>query len=174
MSSEPNRSCGSCHACCIHLDIDSLRKPAHKRCPHLMHAGCIIYYERPHECRGFLCLWRLGVVAERPDEVGVLAHLAKNEATHWFGVNVIETRRGALAKARSVIDQCLALDCACVEAEYLDGRRYIWSQHERWIDDLRRRNPDAGIPPNVARVEIRVRSNGRSNMSMWLKEEGKQ
>ncbi|HUQ69252.1 MAG TPA: hypothetical protein VM165_07010 [Planctomycetaceae bacterium] len=73
---DPQRSCGSCTACCAVLAVVELRKPMRCACPHQAHDGCRIYADRPASCRQFNCLWlRGGLPADeawRPDRLGVL------------------------------------------------------------------------------------------------------
>lgn len=53
------RSCGSCSLCCKLLRIDEFNKPEGIWCDHCApgKGGCLIYAERPSECRGFYCAW---------------------------------------------------------------------------------------------------------------------
>lgn len=70
---DPTRSCGSCSLCCKVMSVNELEKPADRWCPHakpgVLHA-CRIYADRPHGCRVFHCLWRLGIgrPEDRPDK----------------------------------------------------------------------------------------------------------
>lgn len=62
----PGRECGDCTLCCKVMAIEQLAKPASSWCPHCKPGrGCLIYPERPDECRNFNCLW---LVNERLDE----------------------------------------------------------------------------------------------------------
>jgi hypothetical protein len=71
-----HRPCGECQACCTVLGIKELGKPTHTRCPHQCEAGCDIYEDRPPTCRGYSCLWQLGILEgderRRPDRLGVI------------------------------------------------------------------------------------------------------
>jgi hypothetical protein len=77
----PERSCGTCNACCIALTIKepTLQKPSGIRCRHNRPDNrCAIYADRPETCRTFHCGWRhLKWVREplRPDRSGVLIRL---------------------------------------------------------------------------------------------------
>jgi hypothetical protein len=52
------RSCGDCTLCCKVMAIEELAKPASFWCPHCKPGrGCLIYPDRPAECRSFSCLW---------------------------------------------------------------------------------------------------------------------
>lgn len=58
------RSCGSCSLCCKLLPIFGLAKPKPRGqwCPHCKpgRGGCVIYENRPEECRIFYCGWLMG------------------------------------------------------------------------------------------------------------------
>ena len=77
------RSCGECTRCCVDLLIPSMDKPAGTPCGLLRHGPehpgrhCRRYRDRPAECRGYECLWRLLdaellPAAYRPDICGVV------------------------------------------------------------------------------------------------------
>jgi hypothetical protein len=52
------RECGECTLCCKVMAIEELAKPASSSCPHCKPGrGCLIYANRPAECRAFSCLW---------------------------------------------------------------------------------------------------------------------
>jgi len=52
------RECGECTLCCKVMAIEELAKPASSWCPHCKpRRGCLIYANRPAECRAFSCLW---------------------------------------------------------------------------------------------------------------------
>lgn len=70
----PERTCGTCTACCHALAIDELDKPGFETCAHVCDSGCGIYTGRPDACRDFQCLWLQGHLAEgdRPDQLGVV------------------------------------------------------------------------------------------------------
>jgi hypothetical protein len=55
-----DRSCGTCMLCCKLPSIRSLDKPQGKWCVHARPgSGCANYSNRPAECSGFYCLWRM-------------------------------------------------------------------------------------------------------------------
>jgi hypothetical protein len=73
----PNRSCGSCTACCEgHLygnaygNIQTRGTP----CRFLHTTGCTIYITKPEFCTRFQCLWLQGLLDDsmRPSECGLL------------------------------------------------------------------------------------------------------
>jgi len=70
------RDCGSCQACCEVLGIKELGKPMWTRCEHQIDGRCDIYDHAPLTCRGYECLWRLGILdgdeRRRPDHIGVI------------------------------------------------------------------------------------------------------
>jgi hypothetical protein len=52
------RGCGECTLCCNVMAIEELAKPVSSWCPHCKPGrGCLIYPNRPAECRTFKCLW---------------------------------------------------------------------------------------------------------------------
>ena len=52
------RQCGECTLCCKVMAIEELAKPASTWCQHCKPGrGCLIYADRPAECRSFSCLW---------------------------------------------------------------------------------------------------------------------
>jgi len=53
-----HKSCGDCTLCCKVMAIEQLAKPVSSWCPHCKPGrGCLIYDNRPAECRSFNCLW---------------------------------------------------------------------------------------------------------------------
>lgn len=74
----PNRSCGSCTACCDVFAIEELSKPAGVPCQHSTSIGCAIYPIRPQTCARWFCLWRkIAALPDRlrPDRSGVVFSL---------------------------------------------------------------------------------------------------
>ena len=73
LNEQEMRPCGDCMLCCKVMAIKELDKPCDKWCGHadLVHIGCKIYDERPPVCRGFNCLWKLGVLPEeyKPNKI---------------------------------------------------------------------------------------------------------
>jgi uncharacterized protein len=67
--SKPNtsksRTCGTCSLCCKLPYIAELNKPIDTWCKHAARGGggCLIYADRPHTCRGFVCGWLAGELA---------------------------------------------------------------------------------------------------------------
>ncbi len=99
------RSCGDCHACCIHLPVPAGEvcrnaKPAGVECPHLLEHGCQIYPKRPTTCRQFNCVWLTEPswpLAWRPEQSGLLCLREKIDG----GVSaalVYEIQQGSLAR----------------------------------------------------------------------------
>lgn len=79
------RSCGDCQACCTTLGIKELDKPTRTRCPNQGDGCCTIYEDRPPTCRGYECLWRLGILEgderRRPDNLGVIFDFRSEKET---------------------------------------------------------------------------------------------
>jgi hypothetical protein len=74
------RACGKCSLCCKVLGIGELAKPAGSWCTHCRpgKVGCLIYEDRPSECRTFNCLWLTNAeldVAWHPLTAKIVAHL---------------------------------------------------------------------------------------------------
>jgi hypothetical protein len=62
----PARECGDCTLCCKVMAIEELAKPAGAWCRDCKPGrGCLIYADRPPECRSFSCLW---LVDDRLDQ----------------------------------------------------------------------------------------------------------
>jgi hypothetical protein len=54
------RTCADCTLCCKVMAIEELAKAAGRWCQHCRPGrGCLIYDDRPAECRAFSCLWLL-------------------------------------------------------------------------------------------------------------------
>jgi|SRR5262245_6002099 len=69
------RACGTCTACCFVFQVAATDSPPYSWCKHCTPGvGCGIYAERPPECAGFYCLWRMGFGddADRPGREGVV------------------------------------------------------------------------------------------------------
>jgi hypothetical protein len=68
MIEEPSlgTACGDCTLCCKVMEIEELAKPAGAWCPHCKPGrGCLIYPDRPGECRSFSCLWLLNELLDQ-------------------------------------------------------------------------------------------------------------
>lgn len=53
-----DKACGDCTLCCKVMAIEELAKPVGSWCKHCKPGrGCLIYDDRPAECRTFSCLW---------------------------------------------------------------------------------------------------------------------
>lgn len=80
MSHLARRGCNGCTACCISPAIEQNQilagesipaKAAGEKCKHCKSVGCAIYDRRPGICRGYLCLWAVGVPLGWPAATGV-------------------------------------------------------------------------------------------------------
>lgn len=81
-----NRSCGACHACCVHVAVRAFDKPIGEPC-HLIQlnadapeSGCCgDYANRPSECQQYTCGWMDGYLPDdmRPDQCGVMFETAE-------------------------------------------------------------------------------------------------
>ncbi len=75
------RSCGGCSACCVlpRIAVEEFfpqGKAGYTPCEHLCGDGCGVYEQRPDVCRGYICLWRAGMIVgderRRPDKLGLM------------------------------------------------------------------------------------------------------
>ena len=66
------REFAGCTICCNVCAVTALGKPSYADCEHQTATGCLIYPNRPKECREFECFWKLGLSAIHPAELGVL------------------------------------------------------------------------------------------------------
>ena len=78
------RYCGGCRLCCTIQEVSEIKKPEGITCSHCsIEDGCTIYETRPESCKEFHCLWQLGLIQDkrnelRPDKLGIIC-LAKEE-----------------------------------------------------------------------------------------------
>ena len=101
----PERSCGSCRACCVVLGFEAAEgesaftKPPSTPCRHLVQIGCGIYADRPPVCRRFECAW-IGAPnlpdELRPDLCGVLFCTNDDPRGEGYVVFAYEMRLGAV------------------------------------------------------------------------------
>ena len=95
----PERTCGSCTACCKTHPIMELANPAGVWCVHCsIGKGCQIYERRPQECKDFKCDWLLGFFS--PEEKPNLVKVVVGDLTApGFGpmVALYEVTEGALS-----------------------------------------------------------------------------
>jgi coenzyme F420-reducing hydrogenase beta subunit len=71
----PDRSCGTCTACCKVLAVHAVFKPKAVWCIACdVGKGCTIYETRPPECANYACAWLAGFfrAEDRPDQSGVI------------------------------------------------------------------------------------------------------
>lgn len=160
-----NPRCGECHACCIHLDIDDPKKPAHQWCPHLSRHGCDVYATRSRTCSSFFCVWLAEANAParmRPDRSGVLMHLTTNEIG-GLGLEVIECRPGAIDDSAEYLEPKIRRARATlVVTRYRDGQTRSYSRCPQWIADFCARNPKLPLPPpsKIKSIEIKETNDG--------------
>ena len=61
------RTCGTCSLCCKLPSVSELNKPVDTWCKHAApgRGGCMIYADRPQNCRGFICAWLSGKIDDK-------------------------------------------------------------------------------------------------------------
>ena len=76
MSTNMQRTCGSCSACCYTHSVKEIRKDSFNRYTHQINEfGCAVYGIHPKSCRVFRCLWltgEIGTESHRPDILGLV------------------------------------------------------------------------------------------------------
>jgi hypothetical protein len=105
------RPCNECQACCTVVGVKEFDKPSWTHCQHQCDIGCAIYEERPPTCRGYHCLYSLGLLdgdeRRRPDNLGVIFDLrTENEIITGerlrgepYTIQVWEIWKGALTES---------------------------------------------------------------------------
>ncbi len=166
------RSCGDCHACCIHLPISAGEtcigeKPAGMVCPHLAAGGCRIYSVRPATCRQFRCVWLAEPswpLAWRPDQCGLLC---LREEVHEGVAAALVYEIQADAVARPTTESILASlqdSTAVVALVNLHQQRHLL-RGSQWVENgeyairrphfLRRIHAVENLQPSETRAEAR-------------------
>lgn len=107
-----HRTCGRCHACCVHIKVEALQKPMGERCPHLQNGSgcCSIYADRPQECAVYTCAWLDGYFGKslRPDKSGILLEESWIEEPRRLTIlGSFEIRPDAIAAAQQRIASSL-------------------------------------------------------------------
>lgn len=138
---EQERSCGDCHACCVHLPISagevcSAAKPAGAECPRLCQYGCRIYQQRPESCRSFNCAWLVDPTWPaqwRPEQSGLLC-LREEIDGGIYAALVYEIQKDAIARpsTRAILEK-LKESCAVIAVVNLQQQRQLlhgrqWSE----------------------------------------------
>lgn len=141
IADDPERSCGDCRACCEAMSIESIGKPTGERCPEQCDAGCVVYEERPEECRDYSCWWRAGwgFDSDRPDKLGVIVDTALSDnAAVWYDLPFIvlrEARLGALedAGAHAPVGKMPDNRITRIVREYFYGQQAVI--YHNWRDE---------------------------------------
>jgi len=78
---ETKRSCGTCTACCDAVAVQEIDKPVYTPCQHMCGTGCVIYQNRPQQCREYMCAWKTLWTPNdeqwRPDNLGAIFDMDK-------------------------------------------------------------------------------------------------
>ena len=110
----PDKSCGTCTACCRVMGVPELSKPPQQRCTHCdIGRGCKIYADRPTSCREFECGWLQASPNAMPDRLrpdrcgvvftdlasgqGIVARCDIWHPTAWQAPHVLRFLRAAAA-----------------------------------------------------------------------------
>jgi Fe-S-cluster containining protein len=146
------RSCGTCHKCCIHTPVAAFNKPADTPCLHLnvlqSCGACGIYNERPSECRAYRCSWLDGSLAEelKPDECGLL--LETVEIFHPKPLKLLlgfENEPGAIERAAAVLNRSVVNGKVAIIINHSKTEPTIFGEpddiaaYNTFIDECRRR-----------------------------------
>lgn len=128
--------CGSCMMCCTlpaitkeqyadsELEYPPTDKKFGKECVLLGCDGCTCYSKRPNICRGYMCLYTLGVVEKPPVDSGIAWSIEPNverenlewsAIAHCYDADALLSSPEALAEAMLIQDSVLCnLKVACV------------------------------------------------------------
>jgi hypothetical protein len=130
------RSCGTCHACCIWLGVEALRKWPGQTCKHLdghiPDKRCTIYAKRPTACVNYTCAWLAGFGRDdmRPDQSGVLVscygpeHSVSRDTKFCATIHVIDpVKAGDLTDPDSPLARMLRqlIEAGCNDARITAG-----------------------------------------------------
>ena len=127
----PDRSCGTCHACCIVLGIEALKKHTNQACRHLDGRDptrrCTIYDRRPEACSEYVCAWREGLFEDdfSPQQVGFVVTAYEQGWT----LMVFDTKKaGGLAAGhvKTAVQRILAGPAADVRIVYLQSGTIVF------------------------------------------------
>lgn len=80
----PQKSCGTCFACCVYIGVKELRKHAGRACTHLNGAlsnRCSIYEKKPQACSTYKCAHLQGFAVPRPDQAGYIINIYIDSVT---------------------------------------------------------------------------------------------
>lgn len=135
------RKCGTCTACCTHMEISEIDKKPGTPCPNLCDQGCGIYETKPAECTSFKCMWlREGLhLRFKPDKIGLLffEHVFK----FGQGVTCIEMHEGALDTSEGEAAINYVMQKHTVVLCRFDGKRTVRTnnfQHLAQIERIKR------------------------------------
>lgn len=151
-------ACGSCHACCVHIEIKEPPSAEHEPCRLLGPHGCTRYKQRPETCRVFRCMWLQWKWPRewRPDQSGLLCYLVNNEIGSGIGINVAECEVGACERSHAIVAHVKKKGARLVTISLRSGKQILYSDDPVWIDDVRRRNPALGVPADCDAVEMKT------------------
>jgi hypothetical protein len=83
------QTCGGCTACCYAIGVEELGKPYFRHCEHQKASSCRIHETKPGSCKRYKCLYLQGAVKVRPDELGFIFQVYKDDKENMI-LEVIE------------------------------------------------------------------------------------
>lgn len=105
------KNCGDCVLCCKLLRVPTLEKPVGVWCKHFKkNQGCLIYNERPTECRNFNCLWLQSNAMDeglKPSRCGIVFDLNREDRIVVAMVNPFKSNAWKSGKPKLLIQQIL-------------------------------------------------------------------
>lgn len=164
------KSCGDCMLCCKLFAIAPLDKPMGKWCVHARPGvGCMIYEDRPGDCRAFQCGWLIDpslgpewkpdrakfFIANFPDG-NVHLMVDSGAASAWKDERYYPTIKIAAAR---LLEQ---------------GKNLFAVIGKRIVVILPEKNIDVGVVPDGHRVRVEVRvEQGRVDYAAFVEPEAR-
>lgn len=128
--------CGKCGVCCKVCNIEVLNKPANVMCRHYGSQGCMVYKNRPEDCKTYQCIWVTQQEIDlkyRPDYLGVIFEQPFGKQ-YWVGIELTE---GALQKPDCAkLINAMNNDGASVLLKSLNGRHQYSLPNNKTIEDF--------------------------------------
>jgi len=92
------KECGDCHLCCKLPQLNDLDnnmiKPSYSWCKNCtIGKGCDIYETRPDNCKGFKCLYKMGLLQHSPHKIGFFVFPEEKSDAKKVLVLYVETHK---------------------------------------------------------------------------------